>query len=111
MHRTHAALEAHATAATLYLRGTISHADLAPQIDAIRRLPETVRSLRVDMRALRGLDADICDTLFHLIDVWRRSRPGPTQVIPVLPRATTPREPRLRVHRSRTMMTPTAAAG
>jgi ABC-type transporter Mla MlaB component len=73
-------LEAHATAATLYLHGTLAPHSAVTAFRACYTLPRGVRRLHVDLRGVHDASAGTAGTLAILLEGWRRARRGRTQV-------------------------------
>jgi hypothetical protein len=74
----HHALEAHATAAILYLSGTLTPNAAVGAFRSCYDLPRGVRRLRVDLRRVRLSHPAAADTLRILLAEWRRVRRGVT---------------------------------
>jgi len=67
----HYALEAHATAATLYIQGVLAPEAAVRAFRACYMLPPTVRRLLVDLRRAYVPDAAALETLEILLGRWR----------------------------------------
>lgn len=80
-------IESHASAATVYLRGSLSAAAALGAVAACHSLPESVRALVVDLRGLSLVESDGLATLHHLLRRWRTVRDGTIRVLPPLERA------------------------
>jgi hypothetical protein len=76
----HHALEAHATAAILYLSGTLTPNAAVGAFRSCYDLPRGVRRLRVDLRRMRLARPAAADTLRILLAEWRRARRGVTRL-------------------------------
>jgi hypothetical protein len=76
----HHALEAHATAAILYLSGTLTPNAAVGAFRSCYDLPRSVRRLRVDLRRVRLSHPAAADTLRILLTEWRRTRRGRTRL-------------------------------
>lgn len=81
----HYALEAHGTAATLYLNGTLDSSEAVRALRSCCNLPTRVRRLRVDIGDVRAIGTGALDTPTILLERWRSSRDGVVDVVP--PRA------------------------
>lgn len=72
----HYDIELAGTAATLYIAGQLGSEDVHRITQACRALPAHVRTLRVDMRALRVLSAEALGAVRVLLHDWRDRRDG-----------------------------------
>lgn len=77
----HCAIEAHTTAATLYLSGDVAVPALLEAMRLADALPRGVWLLRVDIAAAAPLDAGTATVLAHLLRRWSERRTGLTQVV------------------------------
>lgn len=83
MHRPgHCTIEAHPSAATLYLAGTVSVRGLLDIMDVAEHLPPGVWTLRVDAGAAAPLDDGTATVLAHLLRRWSERRAGVTLMVP-----------------------------
>lgn len=81
MHRPlHFALEAHPTAATLFIEGTLASPEAVRAVRGCYDLPSRVRHLTVDLRRARLSGRDAADTLGTLLDCWRCERRGTVRI-------------------------------
>jgi hypothetical protein len=74
--RLHHALEIHSGSATLYLKGHLSGADTFRLRRVCREIPMHVRTLRLDLHGVTGLEDGAASTLRALVRYWRESRNG-----------------------------------
>ena len=73
-------IEAHHDAATLYVTGTLSVAGVVAAMHACDALPDRVRTLRVDLRSIDGVESAAYDALAFNTRRWRDVRGGVTRV-------------------------------
>lgn len=76
----HCMLEAHATAATLYLRGTLSTSGSLLALRCCEELPRSIRTLRVDLSGVELFHPTAVQELFAALDRWRQQRDGVTRL-------------------------------
>jgi hypothetical protein len=76
----HCALEAHVTAATLYLRGTLSSAGTLLALRCCDDLPDSIRTLRVDLHGVDCYHPTALDALLLVLRGWRERRASVTRV-------------------------------
>jgi ABC-type transporter Mla MlaB component len=69
-------LEVSDGAATLYLAGTLTGADVFSLRRLCREIPEHVRTLRLDLHGVTKLEEGAMDTVRALVRYWRESRHG-----------------------------------
>jgi hypothetical protein len=74
-------IEAHSSAATVYINGPLTASVAALTIMACRRLPPTIRGIRVDLRSVSVCDLDALAMLEALIEEWRIERRGVSRVV------------------------------
>jgi ABC-type transporter Mla MlaB component len=77
-------IEAHPSAATLYLHGATSVAGLLEAMQQCDALPQSVWLLRVAPSSAHPLDAGTLTVLAHALRRWREARSGATHVPPEL---------------------------
>ena len=70
------ALEVSDASATLYLAGTLTGSDAFPLRGVCRDIPDHVRTLRLDMKAVTRLEEGAMEAVRALIRYWRESRDG-----------------------------------
>ena len=85
----HYFLEAHHDAATLYVTGSLSIAGVIAAMHRCDELPPRVRALRVDLRAIQGVEPGALDAVAFTTRRWRDLREGSTRIDP--PREHAPR--------------------
>ena len=81
-------IEAHHDAATLYVTGTLSVTGVVAAMHACDELPARVRTLRVDLRRIEGVEPSAYDALAFGTRRWRDVRAGVTRI--ELPRPEAP---------------------
>jgi len=62
--------------ATLVLSGTISISDVSSMRRACRAIPARIRTLRLNLGDVDGLDAQVMDAVRGVVRDWRASREG-----------------------------------
>jgi hypothetical protein len=62
--------------ATLVLSGTVSASDVSSMRLACREIPARVRTLRLNLGDVDGLDAQVMDAVRGVVGDWRASREG-----------------------------------
>ena len=63
--------------ATLYLSGAVHHTDdVAALAEICNALPATVRTLRLDLNAVRQVGADAMEAVGVMLCEWREARAG-----------------------------------
>ena len=62
--------------ATLVLSGTISLSDVSSMRRACRAIPARIRTLRLNLGDVDGLDAQVMDAVRGVVRDWRASREG-----------------------------------
>jgi hypothetical protein len=62
--------------ATLVLSGTISLSDVSSMRRACRAIPARIRTLRLNLGDVEGLDAQVMDAVRGVVCDWRASREG-----------------------------------
>jgi hypothetical protein len=62
--------------ATLVLSGTVSLSDVSSMRLACREIPARVRTLRLNLGDVDGLDAQVMDAVRGVVRDWRASREG-----------------------------------
>lgn len=83
MHRPgQCTIEAHVSAATLYLSGTVSVRGLLDAMARAEQLPESIWTLRVCTAAAAPLDDGTATVLAHLLRRWSERRAGITVIVP-----------------------------
>jgi len=78
--KEHFALEAHPSAATLYMDGAISVPSLLRAMRRCDALPTGVWVLRVELSAASPLDQGTQRVLWHSLRRWREARGGITRI-------------------------------
>ena len=73
-------IEAHNDAATLYVTGTLSTPGVIAAMHACDELPARVRTLRVDLRRICGVEPAAYDALAFATRRWRDVRAGVTRI-------------------------------
>lgn len=76
-------LESHATAATLYLHGTLQPQSAVGAFRSCYQLPPAVRRLTVDLRGVHDTHPGAADTLAILLHEWETVRRGAARAEPV----------------------------
>jgi ABC-type transporter Mla MlaB component len=69
-------LELAGESATLYLHGRLDHGSHTAMLKACAALPLSVRTLRLDLRAIRVMTADVTSVVRLLLTQWRDSGRG-----------------------------------
>ena len=91
-------VESHRSAATLYASGELTAEAVLRAIAEVEQLPNHVRALRVDLRAVSCADERTLRALEIALRDWRAARRGMSRVeLPRVPRGASDR-PRLRAH-------------
>jgi ABC-type transporter Mla MlaB component len=80
-------IEAHQEAATVYMRGSLSVAGAMAVMRSAETLPDYVRALVVDLRAVSQVEAAGIYALHDLLRRWKAGRNGAIRVLPPLRRA------------------------
>jgi hypothetical protein len=62
--------------ATLVLSGTVSSRDVSSMRRACREIPVKVRTLRLNLGDVEGLDARVIEAVRGVVSDWRTSRGG-----------------------------------
>ena len=73
-------IESHHSAATLYAAGELTTAGVLEAIACVEQLPERIRALCVDLRAVRSPDPRALRALELALRTWRGARRGMTRV-------------------------------
>ena len=73
-------VESHRSAATLYASGELTPEGVLRAIAHVELLPNHVRALRVDLRAVRGADERALRALESALRDWRAGRRGMSRV-------------------------------
>lgn len=76
----HCALEAHTSAATIYLRGTLSTTGTLLALRCCEELPDSVRTLRIDLHGVEYVQPSALHSLALVLRGWRERRGGITRV-------------------------------
>ena len=69
-------MEVNDETATFVLSGTVSASDVSSMRRACRAIPAWVRTLRLDLGDVDGLDARVMDGVRGVVRDWRASRAG-----------------------------------
>lgn len=78
--KEHFTIEAHSSAATLYMTGAVSVPGLLAAMRRCEELPPSVWLLRVDLSGVSPLDQGTQGVLRHALRRWRDSRSGATEI-------------------------------
>jgi hypothetical protein len=62
--------------ATFVLAGTVSPSDVSSMRLACQAIPARVRTLRLDLADVHGMDAQVMDAVRGVVRDWRASREG-----------------------------------
>jgi ABC-type transporter Mla MlaB component len=73
-------LETTGSTATLYISGTLRLNGVEILCDACDRLPDSVRTLRMDLHGVRHLEAEALNSLRALLRHWRALRGGACRI-------------------------------
>lgn len=69
-------LELAGESATLYVHGRLDQQGCATLVDVCASLPLTVRTLRLDLRAVGAMTAEVTSTVRLVLQQWRAERQG-----------------------------------
>lgn len=64
-------LELAGESATLYLHGSLNHGSRTAMLEACAALPPSVRTLRLDLRAIRVMTAEVTGVVRQVLAQWR----------------------------------------
>jgi hypothetical protein len=74
-------VESHASASTVYVAGTLTVSSVRELLEAVRLLPDSIRGLRIDLRATRPRDEGVLRALEDGVRQWRAVRHGMSRVM------------------------------
>lgn len=106
----HVSYEAHRYGATVYLTGMLTGAAATDADETLNALPDWIRCVRVDMRAVEVLDPTAFVELARALNRWRDTRHGRVSLeFPA--RSSQRRKPSLRLVRDSMMPLPSRSDG